>query len=169
MPRIASGRTFGMNLGTRDDSTPRKHRAMCRGVLFCLWKAVQVWITPSRCHMSSAAQSSRIFLDDHRLTVWIMAPRHPQIANRIAKSKKSVQNLLKPFGRKISNVMKYPDPEGIIWQIISPISTLQSDPENLHFKYKSTKFGPHLSPEAVFRALFGLPEQFSGPRRFFRV
>ena len=113
MPRIASV-TFGMNLGTRDDSTPRKHRAMCRGVLFCLWKAVQVWITPSRCHMSSAAQSSRIFLGDHRLTVWIMAPRHPQIANRIAKSNEAVQNLLKPFGTKISNLMKYPDPEGII-------------------------------------------------------
>ena len=65
--------------------------------------------------------------------------------------------------------MKYPDPEGIIWQIISPISTLQSDPENLHFKYKSTKFGPHFGPEAVFRALFGLPEPLSEPRRSFRV
>ena len=110
---------------------------------------------------------SRIFLGDHRLTVWIMPPRHPQIANRIAKSKKAVQNLLKPFGRKISNVMKYPDPEGIIWQIMSPISTLQSDPENLHFKYKSTKFGPLFGPEAVFRALFGLPEPFSEPHRKF--
>ena len=168
MPRIASV-TFGLNLGTHDDSTPRKHRAMCRGVLFCLWKAVQVWITPSRCHMSSAAQSSRIFLGDHRLTVWIMAPRHPQIANRIAKSKKAVQNLLKPFGRKISNVMKYPDPEGIIWQIISPISTLQSDPENLHFKYKSTKFGPLFGPEAAFRAQNDVLEPFSEPHRFFRV
>ena len=142
---------------------------MCRGAIFCARKAVQVWNTPSRCHMSSAAQSSRIFLGDHRLTVWIMAPRHPQIANRIAKSKKAVPNLAKPSGTKIPNLMKYPDPEGIIWQIISPISTLQSDPENLHFKYKSTKFGPLLSPEAVFRALFGLPEPFSEPRRSFRV
>ena len=146
----------------------RKHRAMCRGVIFCLWKAVQVWITPSRCHKFSAAQSSRIFLGDHRLTVWIMAPRHPQIANRIAKFRKAVPKLLIPFGRKISNVMKYPDPEGIIWQIISPISTLQSDPENLHFKYKSTKFGPHLSPEAVFRAQNDVLEPVSEPRRFLR-
>jgi len=112
---------------------------------------------------------SRIFLGDHGLTVWIMPPRHPQIANRIAKSKKAVQNLVKPFGTKIPNLMKYPDPEGVIWQIISPITTLQSDPENLHFKYKSTKFGPHFGPEAVFRAFFGLPEQFSKPHRPFRV
>jgi len=140
---------------------------MCRGVMFCSWKAVQVWITPYRCHIFSAAQSSRIFLGDHRLTVWIMAPRHPQIANRIAKSKKAVPNLAKPSGTKIPNLMKYPDPEGIIRKIISPISTLQSDPENLHFKYKSTKFGPHLGPEAFFRALFGIPEPFSEPHRFF--
>jgi hypothetical protein len=118
----------------------RKHRAMCRGVIFCPWKAVQVWITPSRCHKFSAAQSSRIFLGDHRLTVWIMAPRHPQIANRIAKSRKAVPNLPKPSSKKISNFMKYPDPEGIIRKIISSISTLQSDPENRHFTFKSTKF-----------------------------
>jgi len=48
-------------------------------------------------------------------TVWIMAPRHPQIANRIAKSKKAVPNLAEPSGTKIPNLMKYPGPEGIVW------------------------------------------------------
>jgi hypothetical protein len=80
----------------------RKHRAMCRGVIFCSWKAVQVWIIPSRCHIFSAAQSSRIFLLHHRLTVWIMAPRHPHIA----KSRKAVPNLPKPSGNKISNLTR---------------------------------------------------------------
>jgi len=42
-----------------------------------------------------------------------MPPRHPQIANRIAKSWKAVPNLLKPSGTKKFNLMKYLDPEGI--------------------------------------------------------
>jgi len=41
------------------------------------WRSVQVFMAPSRCHVFSAAQSSRIFLVHRRLTVWIMAPRQP--------------------------------------------------------------------------------------------
>ena len=66
---------FGHRHPLNDD---RKRPAMCRGVLFCPCKAIQVWITPSRCHICSAAQSSRIFLDHRRLTVWIMAPGTPK-------------------------------------------------------------------------------------------
>jgi hypothetical protein len=42
--------------------------------------------------------------------------RHPQIANRIAKSWKAVPLIQKPSGKKIFNLVKFPDPEGITWQ-----------------------------------------------------
>jgi len=90
---------------------PAKHPAMCRGVIFCPCKAAQGSITLSRCHVLSAAQSSRIFLGHRRLT--IIAHDYGTIANRIAKSWKAVPNLLKPSGKKIFNLMKYPDPAGI--------------------------------------------------------
>ena len=89
------------------------------------------------------------------LTVWIMALRHPRIANRIAKSWKTVPSIPKPSGKKISNLMKYPVSAGITWQRNTPISTLQSDPENFISSTKAS--GPLLGPKAVSRALFGAP------------
>jgi len=110
---------------------------MCRDVIFCR-KSAQVFVTPSIWHVFSAAQSSRIFLDPRRLKVWIMPPRHPQISNHIAKSIwKAAPNLLKPFGRKIFEVLL--------------------NLNNYHFKYKSTKlkscFGEVSDTHRFFRVL----------------
>jgi len=69
----------------RDDSMPRKHPAMCRDVIFCPWKSAQVAITPSRT------------IADLRCGLW---PLDPQIASRIAKSRKAVPNLPNPLAER---------------------------------------------------------------------
>jgi len=83
------------------------------------------------------------------------------------KSQKCALRLPESFEIQLQNFSKNPEPAGEQNQPTPPISTFQNDPQKTGAKPRRPNFGPLLSPEAVFRAIFGLPEPFSVPHRKF--